>query len=135
MGILLWVAFAVLDEPAAEAGDEPAQLLHRKPGVAAGLLSVVHGEGDRGLHPMAGKPGDDPQVEAQAIGPGAFLGVGNELEAGVDIESSPLEVGDTTSIQVKYLLLSKGFVVADILQVYLHHLEGFSAVPVHERPW
>jgi len=85
MGIFLGMAFTILNEATAEASDEFTQLLNLEPRLAAELLTVVDSEDDLGSDTVGSQPGDHPQVEAEAIGPGALTGVGDELEAGVDI--------------------------------------------------
>lgn len=73
------------------------------------------------------------EIEAEAVGPGALLSVGDELKAGGHIQGAPLDVGDPAAVQVGDLLLGEGLVVTDILQIYLDDLEGFGGIPVHKR--
>jgi len=81
---------------------------------------------------MASQPGDGPEVEAQPISPALLAGVGDELEAGVHIQSAPLVVGQAIAVEVNHLLPGEGFVVSDVLEIHLDDLEGFGGVPVHE---
>jgi len=50
--------------------------------------------------PMRAQPGDDPQIPAQAIGPGLFSGIGDQLETRIDIQGAPLIVGDVIAVQM-----------------------------------
>src|SRR3989304_8198381 len=134
VGVLLGVSLVILDQLAAEAGDELTQLLHLQPGLAAKLLTVVDGEGDGGVNAVAAEPGYGPEVEAEAVGPGLRAGGGDELEAGVDVKGAPLVVGDLVPVQVEDLVHGERLVVTDELEVDLDYLEGLGAVPVHKGP-
>ena len=81
MGILLTVPLVVLDQLAAEASDQLAQLGDLQPGLPAELLAVIDGEDDFSAHTMGAKPGDDPQVPTEAVGPRLLSGVSDEFEA------------------------------------------------------
>ena len=99
---------------------------------AAELFAMVHREGDLGRDPVAAEPGDGPEIKAEAVGPGTLLGVGHQLEARGHIQGAPLEVGDAVAVEVGDLLPAQCLVVTDILQVYLHDLEGLGRIPVHK---
>jgi hypothetical protein len=85
MGILFTMAFVVLDEFTAKAGNEFTQLLDFEPRFAPKFLPVVYREDYLSSDTVRTEPGDGPQVETQAIGPAPFPGVGNELEARVNV--------------------------------------------------
>ena len=132
VGVFLGMALAVLDEAAAKAGEQFTQLLDFEPGLAAELFSVVDGEDDFSGDAMRSKPGDDPEVETQAVGPGALAGVGDQLEGRIDVDGPPLVVGDSAAVEVDDLLMGEGLLIADVLDVDLHDLEGLGTIPVDE---
>ncbi len=47
---------------------------------------------------MRALPRDDPQVPAQTIRSGFFTRVGDHLEIGADIHSTPLIIGDVVTV-------------------------------------
>src|SRR3990172_3053496 len=134
MGVLLRMPLMVLNELAPEVGDELAQLLHLEPGLAPEFLAMVNSKDDVGANAMAAQPGDSPEVEAQAVGPGPLSGIGDELEAGGHVQGAPLVVGYVVAVQVEELLPGEGFVVPDVFQVHLDHLKGLGSIPVYKGP-
>jgi hypothetical protein len=130
VGVFLGMALVVLDEPAAKAREQLAELLDFEPGLAPELLTVVYGEHDFAGDAVRPEPRNDPEVEAQAIGPGPLARVGDQLEARVDVQGAPLVVGDSAAVQVDDLLLGECLPVADVLHVDLNNLEGLSTIPV-----
>lgn len=91
---------------------------------------MIDRKDNRRADAMAAEPGDHPEIEAKAVGPGALVRVGDELETRVDIQGAPLEVRNTTAVQVGKLFCRERFMVSDVLQVHLDDLEGLGLVPV-----
>ena len=130
MSVLFGVALVILNEATAEAGEEFAQLLHFEPGLAPELFTIVDGEDDLHGNTVRSEPRDHPQVEAEAVGPGSFARVSDQLEARVDVHGTPLVVRYAALIEVDDLLLGEGLLIPDVLHIHLDDLEALGAVPV-----
>jgi hypothetical protein len=132
VGVFLAVPLMVLNEPAAEAADQFPELDDLQPALSTELFPMIDGEDDLATDAMGAEKRDRPEVPTEPVGPSLFSGVGDQFEAGVDIHSAPLEVGDQVTVQMEDLLRGQGLMVSDELDIHLDDLERLSGIPIHK---